>query len=119
MEDMSKNISTSVHPSGRRVARRIAAGAFTVLATAGVASPLQASAEPEVAAASDAAATETHIFTGSSTSVAAFEAWFNGSEFVKPEIETRDLRTLVLPNGQEAEAGAEISKIGDEFIIKV
>lgn len=71
----------------------------------------------DTAASTHAAKAETHVFSGSSTSAAAFQDWFNGGEFKKPTIETRDLTTLTLPNGQVAEAGDTIAKIGDKFLV--
>lgn len=84
--------------------------------------PIDVPAQPvasSVHGEAPATAVEEHQFTGSSTSVAAFQAWFAGEDFVKPNIETRDLRTLDLPNGEEAQAGDVIVKGTDgEFFIK-
>ncbi|WPF65294.1 MULTISPECIES: hypothetical protein [unclassified Corynebacterium] len=53
---------------------------------------------------------EEHLFSGSSTSVAAFENWFAGGEFVQPEYETRDLRSLKVNEHETAEAGDTVYK---------
>ncbi|MCH6195892.1 hypothetical protein MHT86_00010 [Corynebacterium mastitidis] len=79
----------------------IAAACASVMAL-GVASA--ASAEES------AAGYEEHLFTGSSTSVAAFQEWFAGGEFVQPEIETRDLRELEVNEFETAESGDTIYK---------
>lgn len=66
-----------------------------------------------------ATAVEEHQFSGSGTSVAAFQAWFDGGEFVEPTIETRDLQQLELPNGEIAESGDVIVKgENGEFSVK-
>ncbi|MBC3185354.1 hypothetical protein H7347_01970 [Corynebacterium sp. zg-331] len=53
---------------------------------------------------------EEHQFSGSSTSVAAFENWFAGGEFVKPEEETRDLRQLKVNEYETAQSGDIVYK---------
>lgn len=53
---------------------------------------------------------EEHVFSGSSTAVAAFEDWFAGGEFVQPEIETRDLNVLTVNEDETAEAGDTVYK---------
>ncbi len=53
---------------------------------------------------------EEHTFTGSSTSVAVFEEWFAGGDFVQPEIETLDIRHLKVNETQTAEAGDIVVK---------
>ncbi|KQB86898.1 hypothetical protein [Corynebacterium lowii] len=62
---------------------------------------------------------EAHRYSGSSTSSEAFQKWFAGEEFVAPDGETKDLRPLVLPNGQVAHGGDVIVKgENGEFFIK-
>lgn len=56
---------------------------------------------------------ETHDFSGSGTTAAAFQDWFNGEEFTKPDIETRDLVVLDVPGGETAKAGDTIAKFAD------
>lgn len=66
-----------------------------------------------------AASVEEHTFTGSSTSVAVFEAWFAGGEFIQPELETMDLRHLKVNETQTAEPGDVVFKdINGNFWVK-
>lgn len=61
-------------------------------------------------AATCKAAVESHVFSGSSTAVDAFEAWFAGGEFVAPTLETRDLNVLRVNGHEKAVPGDVISK---------
>lgn len=62
---------------------------------------------------------EEHRFSGSSTSVDAFQAWFDGEEFVEPVVETLDLRELQVNDTQVAHAGDIIYKDEDgKFWVK-
>lgn len=56
---------------------------------------------------------EEHRFSGSSTSADAFQAWFDGGEFVEPTVETLDLRELQVNDTQVAHAGDIIYKDED------
>lgn len=82
---------------------------------AGTALVAQAAVAPQAAHASScacnaAASVEEHTFSGSSTSVAVFEAWFAGGDFVQPELETMDLRHLHVNETQTAEPGDVVFK---------
>ncbi len=61
-------------------------------------------------AATCPAAVESHVFSGSSTAVDAFQAWFAGGQFVAPTIETRDLNIFPVNGHQKAVPGDVISK---------
>ncbi|KQB85370.1 hypothetical protein [Corynebacterium oculi] len=82
--------------------RGIAAAAASALAF-GSAAVASATSEPHPGY-------EEHLFSGSSTSVAAFEKWFAGEDFVKPEFETLDLRSLKVNEYETAEAGDTVYK---------
>ena len=56
---------------------------------------------------------EEHRFSGSSSSVDAFQAWFDGGDFVEPTVETLDLRELKVNDTQVAHAGDIIDKDED------
>lgn len=56
---------------------------------------------------------EEHRFSGSSTSVDAFQAWFEGGKFVEPAVETLDIRELQVNETQVAHAGDIIYKDED------
>lgn len=82
---------------------------------AGTALVAQAAVAPHAALAASRScdatnSVEEHTFSGSSTSVAVFEEWFAGGDFVQPEIETLDLRHLKVNDTQIAKAGDVIFK---------
>ncbi|MCZ9309141.1 hypothetical protein ACUY3K_00220 [Corynebacterium uberis] len=83
-----------------------AAGAVAVAQTAQPSGDVAATA----ATATSASQVEEHVFSGSSTSKDAFEAWFAGGEFVKPTAETRDLTELRVNEYETAHAGDTIYK---------
>lgn len=72
-----------------------------------------AAAERSANTTSNQKAVETHTFTGSGTSAKAFQKWFAGEEYVEPTTETRDLATLPLPDGTEAQPGDVIGKTAE------
>lgn len=93
-----------------KLSRSLVAATVGVAALLGATTTVPASAETVAATNDPAPRYEEHRFSGSFTSARAFQAWFDGGEFVQPEIETMDLRELKVNETQVAHAGDIIYK---------
>lgn len=62
---------------------------------------------------------EQHTFSGASSAIPDFKAWFAGEEFVENPAQTRDLSEFSLPNGETVRGGDIICKSIDGQFTKL